>query len=178
MITEIESLSIIENSNTTLDVHLFNLETLIKTVLHDFEADLLAHQMDASIEYSESYQSESYQKCYGDPYKLKQAFINLISNAIKYAGDNTTIKVALGNDVGGFNIKFMDNGKGINDKDVPCIFERFYKADPSRTGHNGLGIGLTLVRSILQKHGGSIEYDETAKPGTHFTLVIPQKKQR
>lgn len=173
LITDIETVSVIENNNTTLTISRFNLYELIKEVLTEFENELLHHNMSYNIEYS-SPKSEKYYSCFsGDSNKMKQVFINLISNAIKYAGTSTTIHILLDYEDNMLKVHFKDNGKGIPKKDLPYIFERFYRVDPSRTGHNGLGIGLTLVKSIVERHNGLINLESNLDEGTHFTIILP-----
>lgn len=173
LITDIESLSVIENNNTALSVSTFDLYELIKEVMTEFENALLYHDISYKIDYTSPKYKKHYTHFSGDANKLKQVFINLTSNAIKYAGRSTAIHILLDHENDMLNVHYQDNGKGIPEKDLPYIFERFYRVDPSRTGHHGLGIGLTLVRSIVERHSGKINLESTFGQGTHFTIMLP-----
>lgn len=175
LISEIESLSILENSFTELNLDDFNFFKLITMVAQNFETELVEHHMTMDIIKGENYNSKRYEHFYADSDKIRQVFINLISNSIKYAGDGSQIRIILNNSTSGdYLIQFRDNGRGIQEKDAPFIFERFYRADPSRTGHNGIGIGLTLAQSIIQKHQGKIVLTNTKDVGIEFLITFPQ----
>ncbi len=175
LISEIESLSLLENSYTELNLDDFDFFKLISMIAQNFETELVEHQMTIDIIQGENYNSKRYEHFYGDSDKIRQVFINLISNSIKYAGDGSQIRIILSNFTSGdYLIQFKDNGRGIQKKDAPFIFERFYRADPSRTGHNGIGIGLTLAQSIIEKHQGDIMLIDTEDVGTEFKINFPQ----
>ncbi|MDF1616924.1 sensor histidine kinase [Petrocella sp. FN5] len=175
LISEIESLSLLENSYTELNLDDFDFFKLISIVAQNFETELIEHQMTMNITLGDQYNPKSYEHFYGDADKIKQVFINLLSNSIKYAGDGTQISIILNNyNHGDYLIQFKDNGRGIQEKDAPFIFERFYRADPSRSGNNGIGIGLTLTQSIIQKHMGKIELVNTEGVGTEFNITFPR----
>ncbi|MDF1618303.1 sensor histidine kinase [Petrocella sp. FN5] len=175
LIGDIETLSLLENSNTELNLDYFNLYQLISFVAKNFEAQLIEHHMTIDILFGEHYNPKLYENFYADPDKIKQIFINLISNSIKYAGDGTQVKIILNNTASDdYLIQFKDNGQGIQEKDAPFIFERFYRVDPSRTGHNGIGIGLTLVQSIIHKHLGEITLMNKEETGTEFEIKLPR----
>lgn len=174
LISEIETLSLLENSYTELHLDHFDLFKLLTDVTSLFETRLIDHDMTLTITKEENFDQKSYQQFYGDADKIKQVFINLTSNSIKYAGNGTQINISLNSNISGdYLIHFTDNGQGIEDKDIPFVFERFYRADPSRTGHNGIGIGLTLVQSIIHKHSGEITINKTNKSGTDFCITFP-----
>lgn len=173
LITDIENLSIIENNNTSLDSRIFDLYDLIHDVLKEFGNDFTQHDMTYTLEFTAPKLEKYYTHFYGDQGKLKQVFINLTTNAIKYAGRSSKIQVVLDYEDNMLKIHYIDNGKGIPEKDSPYVFERFYRADPSRTGHKGLGIGLTLVRSIIERHHGNIVLESTLDIGTQFVIKLP-----
>lgn len=179
LITEIETLSSIENRNAKLYFEFLDLEALLYDVIASCESKLIEKHMDIYVEHGEHYSSKIYKAFYGDSDKIKQVFINLITNSIKYAGESTRIAIILDRNLNGdYMIHFKDNGQGIQEKHIPFIFERFYRADPSRTGHNGLGIGLALVKSILNKHAGNIQYYNSNHGGAHFIITITANKGR
>ncbi|MBN2222499.1 MAG: HAMP domain-containing histidine kinase, partial [Vallitaleaceae bacterium] len=174
LIKEIENLSSLENKSISLQFDEFNFEILLQEISELFEASLKTEGMKFIIEKSPLFNKNLYDHFHGDHDKIKQIFINMISNSLKYAGKGSTITILLDHTASGdYLLHVKDNGQGILEKDIPFIFERFYRADPSRTGHKGIGIGLTLVKSIVLLHQGSITYQPNHPTGTDFVIIIP-----
>lgn len=109
-----------------------------------------------------------------DPEQLRRVINNLISNSIKYLDkEQGFINIRI-RDVGDFiQIEFEDNGKGISAKDLPYVFDRFYRADASRNSSTGgSGIGLSIVKKIIEDHGGKIWVNSKEGTGTIMYFVI------
>lgn len=108
-----------------------------------------------------------------DPEQLSRVIHNIVSNAVKYMNkDVKRINIRV-KDVGDFvQVEIEDNGKGIASKDLPYIFERFYRADSSRNETKGSGIGLSIVHKILDDHGGKIWATSKEKIGTTMYFVL------
>lgn len=109
-----------------------------------------------------------------DSEQLKRVINNIVSNSVKYIGNKQgTLNIRI-NDEGDFiRVEIEDNGKGIESKDLPYIFDRFYRTDSSRNSNKGgSGIGLSIVKKIIEAHGGKIW--ATSRPGTgtamHFVI--------
>jgi two-component system OmpR family sensor kinase len=105
---------------------------------------------------------------------IKQVLVNLLSNASRFAGDDKSIEVALGQDKANTIIEVRDHGEGIPVELRQKVFERFYRADNSRnreTGGNGLG--LAIVKAMVDAHGGTIEAVETVGGGATFRVTLP-----
>jgi Signal transduction histidine kinase len=104
--------------------------------------------------------------------KMERVMDNLISNAVKFSGDSDHVEVRLGvDDAGGIFIDIKDFGMGIPESLLPYIFDRFSRA--SRRGLRGeesVGLGLSIVKQIVEKHGGSVDVVSTEKKGTTFTI--------
>ena len=112
--------------------------------------------------------------CAVDPDRLSQAVINLLSNALKFtpAGGAVEVRVAAGTQ--GAEIHVTDTGIGIDPKDLPRVFERFYRADSSRSrATGGSGIGLSIVRAIVEAHGGSVDASSEPGKGSEFLVILP-----
>jgi len=109
-----------------------------------------------------------------DENAMTLVLLNLIDNAVKYAAEGKEIAVALGRTPGGVALSVRDQGPGIPAEEQPRIFERFYRARTARE-HNvrGSGIGLALVKHIVEAHGGRIAVSSFAGQGSTFTVVIP-----
>jgi signal transduction histidine kinase len=111
----------------------------------------------------------------GDEDLLSQVFINLLNNAIKFTPENGNIGVNLSSDENSIVCKISDTGIGISPQDQPRIFERFYKADKSRDRSlGGNGLGLSIVKKIIDLHGGKISLTSEVGKGTKFTISLPK----
>jgi len=110
----------------------------------------------------------------GDADQLKQVLVALLDNALKYTPYEGTISLSLTTDERFAKVKVSDTGIGISPDDLPHIFERFYRADRTRSrDRGGSGLGLAIVQSIVQEHQGTIEVESTPGRGSTFTLSLP-----
>lgn len=111
----------------------------------------------------------------GDRDRLKQVLINLISNAIKYTPQGGEVFLSLGKVGGNARLIVRDTGQGIPAEDLPHIFERFYRAEKSRSRSKvgGFGLGLSIAYWIVNHHGGQIEVDSAEGKGTTFCIYLP-----
>lgn len=108
---------------------------------------------------------------WGDPDKIHQAILNVITNSGKYSEKNSLITVSLKQEEDYFRIEIKDRGSGIPEKDLPYVFDRFYRAD--NTKNQGMGIGLYLVKYIILKHGGKLEIKSRVNKGTTVSILLP-----
>ncbi|MEP6894209.1 MAG: HAMP domain-containing sensor histidine kinase [Chloroflexota bacterium] len=111
----------------------------------------------------------------GDRDRLKQVLINLVANAIQYTPQNGDVYLSLATVGGQARIICRDTGPGIQAVDLPHIFERFYRAEKSRTRgqSTGFGLGLSITKWIVERHGGHIEVDSKEGQGTTFAIWLP-----
>lgn len=109
----------------------------------------------------------------GDSERLAQVVTNLLTNAIQYNRPDSEVSVTLGSEDGLAVLTIADRGQGIAAKDLPRVFERFYRADQSRTGAGNAGLGLSICKAIVEAHGGTIEVASTENVGTTFTVRLP-----
>lgn len=114
----------------------------------------------------------------GNEERLIQLFTLLLDNAVKYSFEKTTIKISAHQTDGSITIAIQDEGIGIEAKDIPHIFDRFYRADISRTKQEipGYGLGLSIAKKIVTEHSGSIAVQSELHKGTTFTIAIPMTK--
>jgi signal transduction histidine kinase/CheY-like chemotaxis protein len=119
---------------------------------------------------------------WGDPDRLQQVVWNLLSNAIKFAPQDGRVQVRLSKTEAHCVLVVEDNGPGIKPEFMPFMFERFRQADSSTTRtHKGLGLGLAIVRSLVEMHGGTIHAGNVSDPdrtGATFTIRLPQQSAR
>jgi two-component system, OmpR family, sensor kinase len=109
----------------------------------------------------------------GDPERLAQVVTNLLTNAIQYNRPGGEVRVELCSEKGLAVLKISDTGQGIAPEDLPRVFERFYRADQSRTRAGNAGLGLSICKAIVEAHGGTIEVASEPNVGTTFALRLP-----
>src|SRR5262249_30904930 len=114
-----------------------------------------------------------------DADRLRQVFWNLLSNAVKFTGAGGTIAVAAGDGSGRLGIEVTDSGSGIEPDALPFIFDRFRQADGSTTrSHSGLGLGLAIVRHLVELHGGTVSAESEGRGrGARFVILLPTAAQ-
>lgn len=113
-----------------------------------------------------------------DPDRLKQVLLNLVDNAIKHTPDAGTVRVEATRSYNNFiRISVSDTGVGIPEKDLPYVFERFYRVDKSRSRANGgAGLGLSIASSIVQAHNGRVVVSSKPGEGTTFDVYLPAQQ--
>jgi signal transduction histidine kinase len=109
----------------------------------------------------------------GAPDRLRQAFANLVDNAIKYTVQDGSVSVLARTEDGSAVVTVTDTGTGIAPQDLPRIWDRLYRADPSRS-ERGLGLGLSLVKAYVQAHGGTVQAVSQPGHGSVFTVRLPR----
>jgi two-component system heavy metal sensor histidine kinase CusS len=107
-----------------------------------------------------------------DPDLFERAVGNLLDNALRFTSENGSIQIALSEHDSDFELAVSDNGCGIAPEHLPRVFDRFYRAESSR-GSDGAGLGLALVKSIVDLHGGSAIIESNVSRGTTVKLVFP-----
>jgi heavy metal sensor kinase len=114
---------------------------------------------------------------YANETLLKIAINNIIKNAITYSNNDTVIEISMDETSQEYLLEIKDNGYGINDEDLPFIFDRFYRADKARSRKNaGFGLGLSIVKMILDIHNYKLELKSIKDVGTTITIKIPKNK--
>ncbi len=110
----------------------------------------------------------------GSESALVESLVTIIDNAIKYSPKSSSIRIRKKKESGRCIITISDSGSGISKKDLPHIFERFYRGDASRTAsdENGYGIGLSIAKSLIEANGGSIKASSASKGGAVFTVTL------
>ena len=114
---------------------------------------------------------------FGDAFRLKQALVNLVDNAIKYNRPGGKVKISVRANDSQVVVEIKDNGIGISQADQQRIFERFYRVDKSRSrAQGGSGLGLAIVKKIVEEHGGKVSVESTLGEGSTFRITLPQHK--
>ena len=110
---------------------------------------------------------------FGNPIQIRQMVDNLLDNAIRYTPDGGKVKVGAQVDGTQLIMQISDTGSGIPALDMPYIFDKFYRASNSTAEIPGSGLGLSIVKSIIETHQGRIWVDSTLDKGTNVTVVLP-----
>lgn len=130
----------------------------VQSPLHRFELDLKTEQT----------------VVYGDQAKLRQVFVNLISNAVKYSPHGGHVRVSCRQDGNRLLVEVQDEGLGIPSEAIPHLFTKFYRVDNSdRREIGGTGLGLAIVREIVHMHHGEIAVTSESGKGSTFTVTLP-----
>lgn len=110
----------------------------------------------------------------GDAHRLHQVVANLLANACVHTPAGTDVRVRVNRDARDVSIEVSDDGPGIDPAVASRVFERFYRADPSRArGHGGSGLGLSIVAAIVEAHGGTVTLAAPPQAGATFTVKLP-----
>lgn len=113
----------------------------------------------------------------GDLARLKQVMVNLVSNAVKYNHEGGQVDIEVQAREDELNVVVRDTGKGIAEKDLPHIFEKFYRVDESDKQGKGTGLGLSIVKHIVEMHGGTISVQSVRGQGSTFAFTLPLPEQ-
>jgi signal transduction histidine kinase len=110
----------------------------------------------------------------GDELRLRQLFLNLIANAVKYTPEGGQLEIALATREDEAVVTVSDTGIGIPEEHLPHIFDRFYRIDKARNREDGgTGLGLAIVQSLAQAHDGRVNVTSTPGEGSTFTVYLP-----
>jgi len=170
LIDNFNSLKEVEGEETVLNIEKISLKDVLSPVVKEFE--LLAENKNINMTLECSINKQY--NILGDKDKIKQVIINLLSNAVKFTPEQGKINISLKEFDEKIILKIKDTGIGINEEDLPYIFERLYRGDKSRHEIEGSGIGLTIVRNILTLHKAGIEVK--SKKGSGCTVIVKFNK--
>lgn len=168
LIDQMFDLSRVETDHLDLNIQQFDLSPVVARVVEESRTLLQRHTIE--LTHPESLLID------GDEDRLEQVLQNLVYNAIKYSPDGGTISVSVAAREQTVEIDIADPGIGIPDAAQEHVFKRFYRAgNTARRNISGLGIGLYIVREIIQRHGGTISFCSTEGQGTTFKISLPRR---
>ncbi|MBO0962548.1 HAMP domain-containing histidine kinase [Neobacillus sp. MM2021_6] len=173
LINSLNVLKHFEAESTKLTYETIYLDEFITEICKGFYLD--AEKKNISLQYH--VQPNHKYLITGDKDQLKQVFINLVANAIKFTTFEGIVLIKLYENGKNIVVEVCDNGMGIKDEDLPFIFERLYRGEMGRQKIEGKGIGLTIVKSILQLHNAGIDVESKVGIGTKFTIYFNENKK-
>ena len=167
LVNDLLELSILESGRLRLEKQVVDLPLLIKEITSETNIKHADHSPNISINCP-----DDPLEIYADEERIRQIFINLIENAIRFTNENGTISVGCYKGETTVEIYVQDNGIGIPVEHQTHIFERFYKVERSR-GYVGTGLGLAIVKEIIEAHTGNIRVESVEEEGTTFYFTLP-----
>lgn len=170
LVDQLLDLSKLDNGKMILSVSEGNIIQFIRSIVFSFES--LAERK--HIHYHTSFPAEL-DNAFFDHDKLEKILVNLLSNAFKFTPEHGTIRVSVDQHKSNLKIQVSDSGSGMKPEEVDKIFDRFYQVEGTEA--KGTGIGLALVKEIVNLHGGQISVDSIQGEGTNFKLILPYQKQ-
>ncbi|MED5795748.1 cell wall metabolism sensor histidine kinase VicK [Streptococcus anginosus] len=175
MVSDLLSLSRIDNATSHLDIELTNFTAFITFILNRFDK-IRSQNDDKKYEIIRDYPINSIWVEI-DTDKMTQVIDNIINNAIKYSPDGGKITVSMKTTDTQMILSISDEGLGIPKKDLPKIFDRFYRVDKARSrAQGGSGLGLAIAKEIIKQHNGFIWAKSEYGKGSTFTIVLPYDK--
>ncbi|KGX92202.1 sensor histidine kinase [Pontibacillus halophilus JSM 076056 = DSM 19796] len=172
LVNELLDLARMEAGHIQLNLEQVHMQPFIERIVKKFHG--LAGERGVTLNLSLA-DSASRTSCM-DPDRFEQVLTNLIDNAIRHSYENGVVKVNAFVDQKQVVIAVQDEGSGIEEEDLPFVFERFYKADKSRKrekGKSGTGLGLAIAKNIMEAHQGTISVHSKIGEGTTFTCKLP-----
>lgn len=169
LIKDLLYLSQIEHQQLPLQVVKFNLNSVVHNVMEALKNQIENKKQQIDIVNKGVVWLE------GDRDKIEQIIMNLLSNAISYTPEAGKITMKLWEEKEKVYFQISDTGIGISQKDIPRIFERFYRVDKARSrSSGGTGLGLAIVKHLIESHRGMITVDSMEGVGTTFTVTLPK----
>lgn len=172
VVSSLLELSKAESGKLLLQFENTNISDLLLDLLED--AEILSEAKKINLHHS--VERSVYAEI--DSSKIHQALLNIIENSIKYTQEEGEVSIVLDSDSQFVTIEVKDNGIGMTEEELPFIFDRFYRADVSRsTAIQGTGIGLAIVKWILEGHDAITTVNSKPNEGTTFLIKLPKKRK-
>jgi signal transduction histidine kinase len=143
-------------------------QELLQEVHDSYTLQAAQKSLELSVEWE---QQDTLVRCDRD--RVLQVFSNLVGNAIKFTPEGGHIVLAASQSADAVRFSVRDTGPGISPEHLPRLFHRYFQVDPAN--RNGVGLGLSIVKAIVDAHGGSLEVKSTPGAGTEFTFTLPSR---
>lgn len=174
LISDLDEISKLESGELPINLTRFKMNDLIREVMESMEAK--ARQHDIRLVFKEKYDEPVLVNA--DREKVRQVLVNLIDNSLKYGKEDGETSISLFDLDDRVLIEVTDNGIGIEEKNLPRLFERFFRTDSSRSRQiGGSGLGLAIVKHIIEAHEQTINVRSTEGLGSTFGFTLQKSKQ-
>jgi len=169
IIEDLDTISKLESGQLTLNIEKFDIVALTKEVIE--QSEIYAKSKNIRLIFNKNYDKPI--KVKADKERIRQVLTNLIVNSIKYGKENGTTEIRFYDMDDNILVEVADNGIGINEKHLPRLFERFYRVDQSRSRDmGGSGLGLSIVKHIIEAHKQTINVRSTENVGSTFSFTL------
>jgi signal transduction histidine kinase len=172
LVEDLRTLALAESGQLKLECVLIDMFALAERAVERFRPQADAHQVSLRLQRAESVVESP--QAFVDPMRVEQILNNLLSNALRYAPEGGQIDLEIEARERDLRLSVRDNGPGIPEDALPHVFERFYRADKSRSrAQGGTGLGLAIARQLAEAHGGSLAAANHPRGGAVFALRLP-----
>ena len=168
MVNDLLELSRFSTGRVQLEHESVDLQTLTEEAIEQLELQATTKMIDVNLNINNSIPAID-----ADRARLMQAIQNLIDNAIKYNRPNGTVDITLTCNESTVELSVHDTGNGIPSDELDSIFDSFYRIHDSEHDEGGIGLGLTIVRQIIEAHNGEIKVESELGVGSTFSLRLP-----
>ncbi|MGB5931227.1 MAG: ATP-binding protein, partial [Cyclobacteriaceae bacterium] len=171
LVQDLLTISQMESGQIKMHPRNFDLVEMVKDVFDQLEGK--AEKREIILRLAADVPDQAYVK--GDPQRISQVLTNLISNGIKYSGEETIVTVDITVGKKDVSVYVKDNGQGIPPEHIRRIFERFYRVEKSRSrDKGGTGLGLAIVKHIVEAHGSNVSVTSAIGKGCTFSFKLPK----
>ena len=173
LVRDLLVLSQLDHANTGLKPEEIDISALVSDTVNTMRIEAKNRQL--TLTYVPGSSTETIM---ADPDRIRQVIVNILSNAIKYTPAHGNVTVLCGQQKNNVYVQISDTGIGIPEKDLPMLFERFYRVDKARSREmGGTGLGLAIAKEMVEAHNGSIAIDSEYGKGTTVTIYLPRKPE-
>src|SRR5690606_10421121 len=170
LLKDIDEISKLESGQLSINFMQFDISVLIHEVIESFEIKAKHHKVKLS------FRPKGHTIVYADREKIRQVLNNLVSNSIKYGKEGGETSIMLFELHDQFLVEVTDNGMGIDEKNLPRLFERFYRTDKSRARQiAGSGLGLSIVKHIIEAHQQTVSVRSKVGTGSTFAFTLEKR---
>ena len=173
IIKDLDLITQLESSTLKLQISSFDIVKLTEEIIEDLE--ISASKKNIKIIFNKIYENEILVDA--ERNRIEQVLTNLITNSINYGAEKGTTEISFESDEKNIIIKVNDNGEGINEENMPRLFQRFFRVDVSRSrSQGGSGLGLAIVKHIIDAHNENIYVQSTVGIGSEFSFSLKKSK--
>tara|TARA_Y200000002_G_scaffold383085_1_gene403103 strand:+ start:11249 stop:12286 length:1038 start_codon:yes stop_codon:yes gene_type:complete len=173
IIKDLDLITQLESSTLKLQITSFDIVKLTEEIIEDLE--ISASKKNIKIIFNKIYDNEILVDA--DRNRIEQVLTNLITNSINYGAEKGTTEISFESDEENIMVKVNDNGEGINEENMPRLFQRFFRVDVSRSrSQGGSGLGLAIVKHIIDAHNENIYVQSTVGIGSEFSFSLKKSK--
>ena len=175
IVQDLDLITQIESSNLKLILKSFDIVKLIREIIEDLEINAQKKKINLIVDVPKNKKFI----VFADRIRIQQVLINLITNSINYGSVKGTTEIGIKSQFDKYLIRITDNGEGISDENLPRLFERFFRADVSRSRmHGGSGLGLAIVKHIIDAHNENIFVQSTIGIGSEFSFTLKKNTKK